>query len=89
MLQKELLKADTQVIFPCHQTWAVYKELKEIILSFYPELGYEMALWLTSPSSYFGIILCGGCGNGKSTMLKAQPCHQLYSILKEEVKQLL
>jgi len=30
-----------------------------------------MAEWLTSPSSSFGIILCGGCGNGKSTMLKA------------------
>ena len=31
----------------------------------------EMAHWLTSPSSHFGIMLCGGCGNGKSTMLKA------------------
>jgi len=31
----------------------------------------EMAHWLTSPSSKFGILLCGGCGNGKSTMLKA------------------
>jgi len=31
----------------------------------------EMAHWLTSPSSHFGILLCGGCGNGKSTMLKA------------------
>ena len=32
---------------------------------------HEMAHWLTSPSSHFGIMLCGGCGNGKSTMLKA------------------
>lgn len=32
---------------------------------------HEMAHWLTSPSSHFGMILCGGCGNGKSTMLKA------------------
>ena len=31
----------------------------------------EMAHWLTSPSSHFGMMLCGGCGNGKSTMLKA------------------
>ena len=31
----------------------------------------EMAHWLTSSSSHFGIMLCGGCGNGKSTMLKA------------------
>lgn len=32
---------------------------------------HDMANWLTSPFSYFGIMLCGGCGNGKSTMLKA------------------
>lgn len=32
---------------------------------------HDMASWLTSPSSSFGILLCGGCGNGKSTMLKA------------------
>ena len=39
----------------------------------------EMAHWLTSPSSHFGILLCGGCGNGKSTMLKA--FQQLLNIL--------
>lgn len=32
---------------------------------------HDMAKWLSSPSSSFGILLCGGCGNGKSTMLKA------------------
>lgn len=32
---------------------------------------HDMAHWLTSPSYHFGILLCGGCGNGKSTMLKA------------------
>lgn len=32
---------------------------------------HDIASWLTSPSSSFGILLCGGCGNGKSTMLKA------------------
>ena len=31
----------------------------------------EMVHWLTTPSSHFGILRCGGCGNGKSTMLKA------------------
>ena len=30
---------------------------------------HEMAHWLTSPSSHFGMMLCGGCGNGKSTVL--------------------
>lgn len=32
---------------------------------------YQMADWLTSDSSKFGILLCGECGNGKSTLLKA------------------
>lgn len=32
---------------------------------------HELAKWLTLPSSSFGILLCGGCGNGKSTILKA------------------
>ena len=31
----------------------------------------QMAHWLTSKSSKFGMLLCGGCGNGKSTMLTA------------------
>ena len=31
----------------------------------------QMANWLTSGSSKFGILLCGECGNGKSTLLKA------------------
>lgn len=32
---------------------------------------HEIAHWLTSSSPKFGMLLCGGCGNGKSTMLKA------------------
>lgn len=31
----------------------------------------KMAKWLTSNDSKFGILLCGECGNGKSTVLKA------------------
>lgn len=31
----------------------------------------QMAHWLTTETSRFGILLCGECGNGKSTMLKA------------------
>lgn len=30
-----------------------------------------IAGWLTSDSSKFGLLLCGGCGNGKSTFVKA------------------
>ena len=31
----------------------------------------QMAKWLTNITPKFGIVLCGGCGNGKTTMLKA------------------
>lgn len=31
----------------------------------------QMAKWLTIVTPKFGIVLCGGCGNGKTTMLKA------------------
>ena len=31
----------------------------------------QMANWITSDSSKFGLLLCGECGNGKSTLLKA------------------
>ena len=31
----------------------------------------QMAKWLTTATPKFGIVLCGGCGNGKTTMLKA------------------
>ena len=32
---------------------------------------WDIAKWLTSKSSTFGIFLCGGAGNGKTTILKA------------------
>lgn len=32
---------------------------------------HEIVHWLTSSSPKFGMLLCGGCGNGKSTILKA------------------
>lgn len=31
----------------------------------------QMAKWLTTVTSKFGIVLCGGCGNEKTTTLKA------------------
>lgn len=31
----------------------------------------QISRWLTNDSSKFGILLCGECGNGKSTLLKA------------------
>ena len=31
----------------------------------------RMATWLTDDSSKFAAVLCGGCGNGKTTLVKA------------------
>lgn len=31
----------------------------------------QLAAWLTGDSPKFGVLLCGDCGNGKSTMMKA------------------
>lgn len=31
----------------------------------------RMATWLTGDSSKFAAVLCGGCGNGKTTLVKA------------------
>ena len=31
----------------------------------------KMTNWLTCENPKFGMLLCGGCGNGKSTMIKA------------------
>jgi DNA replication protein DnaC len=31
----------------------------------------SIAQWLTSDDSKFGLLLCGGCGNGKTTFVKA------------------
>lgn len=39
----------------------------------------QMARWLTSGSSKFGMLMCGECGNGKNTLLKA--FQQLLNIL--------
>lgn len=32
---------------------------------------WDIAKWLTSEASTFGLFLCGGAGNGKTTILKA------------------
>ena len=57
-----LSATETEVVFR-HRTFCTNEDLENQL--------HEMTHWLTSPSSHFGIMLCGGCGNGKSTMLKA------------------
>ncbi|WP_301000253.1 hypothetical protein [uncultured Bacteroides sp.] len=34
-------------------------------------LTYNLAKWLTEDSHYFGYMMCGLCGNGKTTVVKA------------------
>lgn len=34
-------------------------------------LTYNLSKWLTEDSHYFGYIMCGLCGNGKTTVVKA------------------
>ena len=57
-----LAATETEVVFR-HRTFCTNEDLENQL--------HEMTHWLTSPSSHFGILLCGGCGNGKTTMLKA------------------
>ena len=57
-----LAATETEVVFR-HRTFCANEDLENQL--------HEMTHWLTSPSSHFGILLCGGCGNGKTTMLKA------------------
>lgn len=44
---------------------------------------WEVAKWLTGNSSTFGLFLCGGVGNGKTTILKA--LQNLYNCLSPHV----
>ena len=57
-----LAATETEVAFR-HRTFCLNEYMERQL--------HEIAYWLTSPSSHFGMMLCGGCGNGKSTVLKA------------------
>ena len=46
-----------------HRQFVDCKEYKEHL--------WDIAQWLTSQSSTFGLFLCGGAGNGKTTILRA------------------
>ncbi|MEG2243789.1 MAG: hypothetical protein RSA66_10450 [Muribaculaceae bacterium] len=43
---------------------------------------WDIAKWLTSDSSTFGLFLCGGAGNGKTTILRA--LHSLINYLRSD-----
>ena len=57
-------------------TWAVQTEVEFRRGEFKttPEMAAQLsdvARWLTSDSRSFGLLLCGNCGNGKTTLVKA------------------
>ena len=128
------MKTDTRVLFSCHQTWAIYKESKEIILSLeqckllrvfdavslqclwlviketicsqgrnkvHDKVAYRSMAWVYNLCRILQHVVNGfdnvSLAQHHSVIERhqlvfhvyAQPCHQLYSILKEEVKQLL
>lgn len=48
----------------------------------------EIAKWLTADGPTFGLLLCGGCGNGKTTFVKAfqQIINALYMRVGDSVE---
>lgn len=46
-----------------------YRDFKDT--EAYKQHLWDISRWLTSESSTFGLFLCGGAGNGKTTILKA------------------
>lgn len=48
----------------------------------YKEHLWDISKWLTGKSSTFGLFLCGGAGNGKTTIIKA--LHSLLRFLRSD-----
>ena len=63
------VKTDTRVLFPCHQTWVIYKESKEIILSLEDSSG-------TKPES--------SETNGKSSGTRQKTSDKIIEMIKKD-----
>lgn len=57
------LPAAVQAEVACRRTFSMTDALSGQIS--------RMATWLTDDSARFAAVLCGGCGNGKTTLVKA------------------
>ena len=53
------------------QAEVIFRRRQFVLNDSLMEQVHKMANWLTNDSSKFGMLLCGGFGNGKSTMMYA------------------
>ena len=70
------MKTDTRVLFPCHQTWAIYKESKEIILSLEDSSGTKPESSGTKPES--------SETNGKSSGTRQKTSDKIIEMIKKD-----
>ena len=60
-----------EYILAAYITEVQYRYRRFIYNDFVEDQVKQVAQCLTASTAKFGIVLCGGCGNGKTTMLKA------------------
>ena len=70
------VKTDTRVLFPCHQTWVIYKESKEIILSLEDSSGTKPKSSGTKPES--------SETNGKSSGTRQKTSDKIIEMIKKD-----
>ena len=70
------MKTDTRVLFPCHQTWVIYKESKEIILSLEDSSGTKPKSSGTKPES--------SETNGKSSGTRQKTSDKIIEMIKKD-----
>ena len=70
------VKTDTRVLFPCHQTWVIYKESKEIILSLEDSSGTKPESSGTKPES--------SETNGKSSGTRQKTSDKIIEMIKKD-----
>lgn len=60
----------TMIIEAC-RVEVLHRHRKFVLSEQYKSHLWDIAKWLTSDDSTFGLFLCGGAGNGKTTILRA------------------
>ena len=70
------MKTNTRILFPCHQTWAIYKESKEIILSLEDSSGTKPESSGTKPES--------SETNGKSSGTRQKTSDKIIEMIKKD-----
>ena len=84
------MKTDTRVLFPCHQTWVIYKESKEIILSLEDSSGTKPESSGTKPESSGTKPKSSGTKpessetNGKSSGTRQKTSDKIIEMIKKD-----